>query len=334
VCGVDLTWLDPEALDGRDVAAAVALLQAARVVDAPHRLGETASSFTARLRHGSDGDRPVTALARDAQGRPVGLLSLLVPRRENTHLGWMVVTIDPLRRREGLGRRLFEEGVARVRADGRTVLLGHGFDSPGLGGFAAAMGMEPVLTVAHRRQDLRTADRTLFDREYATAEQRAEPYELVRIAGRTPEEMLPAVVAMTAAINDAPTGDLDVEDLVISGERVRAYEAAQAALGNRLYRLVARHRATGELAGHTVMGVEEQRPWYGSQHDTSVVRAHRGHRLGLLLKIGMLRWLAEVEPQLHTLDTSNASSNSNMIRINDMLGYHVIATSTNWQRHL
>ena len=43
-------------------------------------------------------------------------------------------------------------------------------------------------------------------------------------------------------------------------------------------------------------------PHVGGQGDTAVARHHRGHRLGLLLKIDMIRWLAEVEPQLKVPD--------------------------------
>ena len=70
------------------------------------------------------------------------------------------------------------------------------------------------------------------------------------------------------------------------------------------------------------------------QFDTSVVRAHRGHRLGLLLKIEMLRWLGDVEPQLRVLDTWNAATNEHRIAVNERLGYRVIGEAIEWQRHL
>ena len=124
---------------------------------------------------------------------------------------------------------------------------------------------------------------------YLDAQAAASSYELFRIFGHTPPDMLHAVAQMTAAINDAPTDDLDIEDEVFSQERILAYENAQQARGNRFYGVVARHRETGELAGHSVVAVEADRPAIGDQHDTSVVRAHRGHRLGLLVKAEVLR---------------------------------------------
>jgi hypothetical protein len=139
---------------------------------------------------------------------------------------------------------------------------------------------------------------------------------------------------MTAAINDAPLDELDLEDEVFPPERIRAYENATIARGERLHRLLVRHRQSGELAGHTIVAVEQERPTIGHQHDTSVVREHRGHRLGLRLKAGMLVWLAEIEPQLESIDTWNAESNDHMIGVNERLGYRVLGRALQFQRSL
>jgi hypothetical protein len=139
---------------------------------------------------------------------------------------------------------------------------------------------------------------------------------------------------MAEAINDAPRGELDMEDEVFTGERMRAYEEAQLGQDMRLYRVVARHRGSGELAAQTVVAVSADDPAWGEQHDTSVVRAHRGHRLGLLLKTDMLRWLRDVEPQLATVDTWNAESNDHMIGVNEVLGYRIMGRELSFQRSL
>ena len=53
-------------------------------------------------------------------------------------------------------------------------------------------------------------------------------------------------------------------------------------------------------------------------------RAHRGHRLGLRLKLAMLELLARQEPQVTHLLTGNAETNTHMISINSELGYYVL----------
>jgi RimJ/RimL family protein N-acetyltransferase len=166
------------------------------------------------------------------------------------------------------------------------------------------------------------------------AEPHAAGYELVRIPGEVPDDMVDAVLRMTAAINDAPTGELEIEDEVFTVERLRSFEKAERDRDRRSYRLAARHLETGELAGHTMVGVDADQPGYGFQYDTSVLRAHRGHRLGLLLKIAMMRWLGEVEPQLRCVFTGNAATNSYMIRVNELIGYQVVIKYAEWQLRL
>ncbi len=331
---VELIWLDPHNIDGRDAAGAMAVLEAARAVDCPYQPSGTLAAFAARLIYGWDGDPPRVAVTRDEGGRVIGVLEVHLSQWDNTHTGFIEITVDPLLRRQGLGRRLYEAGVETVRADGRTLVLTESYDLPGSVEFAKTMGLDRASVAIQRRQDLTALDWARLDEAYASAQGHAAGYDLVRLAGTIPEEMVADVAQMTAAINDAPIDDLDVEDEVFSPERIRAFEVGQEAQKRRVYRLVARERETGILAGHTVVGVESETPWLGYQFDTSVLSAHRGHRLGLLLKIGMLRWLREEEPQLRTVDTWNAASNAHMIAVNEMLGYQVVAEAFIWQRHI
>jgi GNAT superfamily N-acetyltransferase len=139
---VQLTWLDADRLDDRDVAGAVALLDAARLVDRHELVGPTVFSFTTNLHHVWDGDPPLAAVARDSTGRVAGVLNVGLPHWDNTHVGFVHVTVDPLARRQSIGRLLFESGVDRVRAEGRTLVLSDCWaDSAGVE-FARAMGMD------------------------------------------------------------------------------------------------------------------------------------------------------------------------------------------------
>ena len=139
---------------------------------------------------------------------------------------------------------------------------------------------------------------------------------------------------MAAAINDAPTDDLDIEDEVFSADRMRAYETAQLNRGDQMFRTFVRHRESGELAGHSVVLVEGERPHLGHQHDTTVVSNHRGHRLGMLLKTDMNLWLREVQPQLTEISTWNAESNDHMIAVNEAIGYRAVGRELEFQKSL
>ncbi|HEU4911398.1 MAG TPA: GNAT family N-acetyltransferase, partial [Actinomycetes bacterium] len=261
-------WIDPECPDERAVAGAVAVLEAGRVADSPHELPPTVASFVAEIRHGWDGEPPLAAVSRDGSGRVVGVLQLSMPERDNRHLGYVEVCVDPVARRCGVGRFLVGAAIDRLRAEGRTLLLVGGWDTPHGTAFAKALGLDAAMAEVKRRQDLRRLDMARLDRLYAEAEHAAAGYELFRMPWPIPDELMPGVVTMVAAINDAPLDALDIEDEVFSPERLRGFEAAQLAHGRRMRQLVARHKESGVLAGHTVVGVESDRPWYGDQFDT------------------------------------------------------------------
>ena len=164
--------------------------------------------------------------------------------------------------------------------------------------FADKQGLTRKSQAINRRQHVEELDLAEVRALHERAAEAAAAYELIRIDGLTPDELMPAMSEMVASINDAPLDDLDIEDEVFPPERIRKYEEAQLVRGYRLHRVVARHRETGELAGHTVVAVDGGAAHLGHQHDTTVVRAHRGHRLGLLMKSDMDLWLAESEPEL------------------------------------
>jgi RimJ/RimL family protein N-acetyltransferase len=326
---MDIRELSPE--DARGVAAVVEVRNAASKVDAPFCHPDTATGYVGHLRHGWDGEPP-RAFAGWRGDTVVGELRVYLSEWDNRHLGWLGIVVHPDHRRRGLGSELLAFGCDQLRAAGRTSLGIDGWDIAAARGFAARHDLPKRGTAVNRRQVLADVEPGFVQRLFDEAAAAATDYELLRIGDTTPPELLDAVAEMTAAINDAPTDDLDIEDEVFPAERILAYEQAQRERGNRLYRIVARHRHTGQLAGHSVVAIEAERPTIGDQHDTSVVVAHRGHRLGLLLKADMLRWLAETEPALETIDTWNAESNDHMIAVNERLGYRWLGRELQFQR--
>jgi RimJ/RimL family protein N-acetyltransferase len=94
--------------------------------------------------------------------------------------------------------------------------------------------------------------------------------------------------------------------------------------GRRVYTLAALHDASGEMAAVTAVEADPDHPQWGYQLLTAVVRKHRGHRLGMLVKAAMIEWLAEAEPRLDRIITGNAAVNQWMIAINQQLGYELL----------
>ena len=228
---MDLTWLDPQHLDQRDVAGGVAVLEAARQVDSPHWLPHTTSSLSTLAVHGWDGDPPQVALLRNGDRRVLGVLEVHLPTWDNRHLGWLEIVVDPRVRRRGYGRALFEAGAARTREAGRTMLVAESFDHEWCVSFAKAMGLDRASDEVQRQQDLAGLDWTRLAHEEQQVLERAADYDLVPLAGATPPDLRATVVDVNRAINDAPTDDLDVEDEGFTVERLLAFEKAQDLFG-------------------------------------------------------------------------------------------------------
>ena len=124
-------------------------------------------------------------------------------------------------------------------------------------------------------------------------------------------------------MSEAPTGDADVEDENWTPERLRAKEERAATAGRRDVRTFALTR-DGEVAAMTELFVNVSMPHRGFQSGTLVVPAHRGHRLGLAVKVANQRALVDRFPELEWIITGNADVNAHMNAINDRLGFRVV----------
>ena len=76
--------------------------------------------------------------------------------------------------------------------------------------------------------------------------------------------------------------------------------------------------------GAAVVAVDAETPELAHQHDTAVVRAHRGHRLGLALKLANQRAVRDRFPECAAIHTWNADVNAAMNAINNQLGFETV----------
>jgi GNAT superfamily N-acetyltransferase len=311
----------------------VDVVNAAQAVDSPWVRPATMRNQEGRFRYGWDGEVEAPYVGLDG-GVPVVVGRVGTTDYDNLHLAWLGLQVHPDHRRRGHGTAMLEALVEETTARGRTSIGTDGWEAESTNGFAARHGLDQKSAAIQRRQFVAELDWAEIESLHKEAAVAAAAYDLVRREGRTPDDELEEVAVMASAINDAPTDDLDIEDEVFSAARMRAYESAQLAKGNRIFRTFARHRDTGELAGHTVVVVDGERPQYAEQHDTSVVAAHRGHRLGLLLKTDLNLWLRDVQPQVTEISTWNAESNGYMIAVNEAIGYRVMGRELEFQKSL
>ncbi len=254
-------------------------------------------------------------------GQVPGWYRLELFDRENRDRAALLVVVHPAARGHGLGRLLLRHAAQQAAAAGRTALDGEVRDGSAGDAFAVAAGAKSGIAATFRRLDLRTAPPGHFARLQASAAAAAAGYSLIRWFGPTPPEYQEPLARVLNAYGDAPH-DAGVETEDWDAARVRETADAVADLfGIRRHTIAAVQDASGEMAAMTAMAIEPDDPTWGHQALTAVTRAHRGHRLGLLLKTAMIEWLAETEPQLTRIETGNAAGNEHMIAVNDALGF-------------
>ncbi|MGH3304277.1 MAG: hypothetical protein ACRDOK_21890 [Streptosporangiaceae bacterium] len=153
-------------------------------------------------------------------------------------------------------------------------------------------------------------------------------YELLAWTGLTPDEHLEQVARVHAAMADAPRNSGD-EPTVWDAERIRKLDRLGADHGVTSYVVAARQLDTGEIAAVTQIVTDPGAPGWGFQQITAVLGDHRGHRIGLLVKVGMLEYLGQEAPNVRRVLTDNAGSNEHMIAINAQLGFEIGGVSRN-----
>jgi GNAT superfamily N-acetyltransferase len=133
---------------------------------------------------------------------------------------------------------------------------------------------------------------------------------------------------------DEPAGDSSHEEEVWDARRIEDNDALDAAQCATRLAAVAQHLETGRLVAFSELLLSPDRPVEAWQEATLVHPEHRGHRLGLAIKLANLEYLAAAAPSVTLVVTGNAQVNAPMIAINDMLGFRVVAEQMFWQKPL
>ena len=314
--------LDPETADPAPLHR---LLADAAALDLPDDPPPTVEQVAGRLRTRRGDRRSLRWVVRDGD-RLTGHLSLMLPGVDNPQLAFFFVTVHPDDRRRGIATTLLREAVRTAAADGRRSLVGEAWDGTPGADFCRAYGLRPVST--ERVSLLRLAAVDWPDVEAAAAAPHPG-YRLERWVGHCPEELLGSYGRAKAAMNDAPTGDMDMTGRTYPPEVLREDEAAFRAEGRELHVVVAVHEDSSEVAGLTEVAAGATPR--ADQEDTAVVPAHRGHGLGLWLKADLLVRLRAARPDVAEILTGNATDNPHMLAINERLGFRPYRALTEWQ---
>ena len=277
-------------------------------------------------------DEEDRAYLASVDGVPVGYCTATVHLVDNRDVLGCELVVHPDHRHRGYGSALLQQLIAVAGESGCTRLLTEmPMDGPGAP-WARARGARPVMEEMHRRLDLTTVDSAAHDALLAQARSHATGYTVLQWTSPMPQEHLAGCAVLEGKMStDIPLDDLAWEPEAYDGERMRRRDAMIVGRGMRQYTSVARHDVTGELVGSTTLTRLASLPDHIDQWETIVLDEHRGHRLGLLLKIENLRFAQREEPQLRYIHTVNSDSNAPMLRVNLALGFEPVRPWAEWE---
>ncbi|WP_314501907.1 GNAT family N-acetyltransferase [uncultured Microbacterium sp.] len=298
-------------------------------------------------------DEAIHAFLVLADGEPIGRGMLYIPAQEGSRGADVRIEILPEWWGRGAGRHTFDHLVALARDQRRTVLHGWtdhqersgrrltartGWGSVPEDHIAAAMtafgfSLEQVYRAS--ALDL-TQPLERIDEILAAAQRAASGYRYVSWSLPTPPEWREGYAWMKSRMStDSPAGDMDFDEQIWDADRVARMDDRLVAQGYTGVIGAAQHIGTGELVAYTelyMIGEDHSRPT--SQNDTLVLKEHRGHRLGALVKAETLKIWRERMPTSPKVLTNNAEENRPMLSINEAMGFVPIAYAGMWQMSL
>ncbi len=286
-------------------------------------------------------------------GRIVGRATLNLPTERGSRVGEWIVELLREAQGRGLGSQAYALVEQTARWHGRTVLQSWAEHSEVPGerlvpptGFGSVPAEESAVRffVKHgytleqiercSALDLHApfdAIEGLFDQALAAAPE----YRVLSWFVPTPPEYVDGYALMKARMaTDAPAGGLEFDEEVWDAARLRRFEQNYLDGGTSLRVAAAQHIPTGELAAFSELTVGRDHTAATHQNDTLVLREHRGHKLGTLVKCANLLAWREFAPRSPRVITYNAEENRPMLDINEALGFVPIAYEGAWKKVL
>jgi len=273
---------------------------------------------------------------------------------DGDRVAWAAVEVLPGFRRRGIGAAVADriEQVARDDRRDRLLVYVVSPDAPGerlaastgFGSvpranrevrFLLARGFALEQVERGSRLALPIDDGELRARLAAASVDSGADYRVHHWTGATPARWVDDLAVLyTRMSTDAPSAGLEEPEDVWTAARVVAEDERQAASPRALVTAAVEHVPTGRLVGYTTLSVPRDTDRAVSQFDTLVLREHRGHRLGMLLKVANLVALQQHHPGYPSVTTFNAEENRHMLQVNEDVGFVPIGYEGAWRKNL
>jgi GNAT superfamily N-acetyltransferase len=317
--------------------------------------GDFASSAAEDLPswHREHEPRQLFVATLDGPGSPlVGRAFLESRLEEGWPAAWLAVQVPPRYRGRGIGTALADrvESVARDTGAKRLLVYIVSPDAPGERlhaptGFGSLPLQNPevrfLLARGYRLEQVERGSRLALPLDPETVStrlgdaQRASgaEYRLRQWSGRTPDAWLEDMARLlTRMSTDAPSAGLDEPEDVWTVERLVAQQQQDSTAPVTPLTSAVEHVPSGRLVAFSVLSVSDDVSKPVWQDDTLVLREHRGHGLGLLVKVANLQTLQNRHPGHPSVLTFNAEENRHMLAINEQLGFVPVGYEGAWRK--
>ena len=278
-----------------------------------------------------------------------GVCEFQVP---GSQTAWLRADVLPGYRNRGIGTALFTllEAVAEDEGCVNQIVYAASPDAPGerlvapTGSGSLPLRNPEVRFLLRRGYRLEQVERgsrlalpydlERIDRLLVAADTRAgTEYDIVQWNGVTPIRWQRDMARLYEKMStDTPTAGLEEPPEPWPLDRFLERQVLLADGPRTVYTTAVVHRRSRALVGFTELSVPAETDRPISQEDTLVVREHRGHRLGLLLKCWNLEGIRRNEPGHPSVITFNAEENRHMLAINEALGFEPFGYEGGWRR--
>lgn len=253
------------------------------------------------------------------------------PLNDNTTLTWGIPIVSPHARGRGVGGALLEHLLDAARSRGRAEFhVGaelptadpHGHPTTR---FAQAHGFTTSWVQLQRRVRLPVPADLLSRLHEESAAHYGSDYTLETYLGGAPEHRQESLCEASNRLGvDAPSGDVEFEEETLTPEQYRAYLQVERSQDRERLTVLAVHTQSQTVAAFTDLIMPSGSPTHVWQGGTFVRADHRGHRLGMAVKVANLQALQERFPDRTQVTTSNADTNKWMVAINEALGFEIL----------
>ena len=266
----------------------------------------------------------------------VGAAIHVLPLTDNLKMSYADVTVPERHRRRGVGTALLGGAESLSRKAGRSYLVVEVVCAPGEVSAGQRFAETHGYPVANREgvKVLDLLDHPDWAPLARMVAERGAGYRIVQWGTTTPEEHVQAVCdALNSFIGMVPLGDLALENIVMTPERLRRNEERSQAIGRRKF-CAAALAPDGALAGYSDLWVPPHVDHRAEIGLTMVLPEHRGHALGLATKLATHASLLAAVPTCTTVSTDNADANEHMNAVNEQMGYRLVEQQLEVQKTL